>query len=161
MTVNVRKKSNDALKRKLEEGLKTLQTKEVKVGWFGTGDKYGKDAWKAYSNEFGTITTRKENGETFQNPPRPFIFRKLKNRFSSFKKYSILGKTKALGLLKNLGRIMVENIQQSIDEVNTPPLSGTTLWYRRKHGNSSEKPLIDTGNMRKNVKVKIGERNAE
>lgn len=156
MTVKVKRKSNDALKRKLEEGLKTLQTKEVKVGWFNK-----KDAWKAYSNEFGTITTRKENGETFQNHPRPFIFRKLKNRFSSFKKYSILGKTKALGLLRNLGRIMVENIQQSIDEVNTPPLSDTSLRYRRKHGNSSEKPLIDTGNMRKNVKAKIGERNAE
>jgi hypothetical protein len=42
---------------------------------------------------------------------------------------------------------MQGDIRQTITEITTPPLSEFTLEQRLERGNSSEKPLNDTGYM--------------
>lgn len=140
----------------------------TKVGWFGTSSKAkeigeykervkGKkiyDAYKAQANEFGAPST---NGT--KRPARPFIFQDqnksvigLRDSLQKNKKWS---KRNIKDGFKSLGDAGKIQIQKNIDNVFTPPLSKTTITLREMHKNKSQKPLIDTGSMRKNVKGKV------
>jgi hypothetical protein len=135
-------------KRFLKE-LEKLKGCEVVVG-FQHGenqDDKGVDiADIALFNEFGTANT----------PPRPFFresVRVINQKLPQFWKgefTKILEGSKAEDSMKNLGVLAKAVIQQTISEGKFEPNSPATI---KKKG--SDKPLIDTGQMRQSVSFTV------
>lgn len=101
--------------------------------------------------EFGTKTI----------PPRPFI----RPTLDSFKKIWAAKVVKGLKRHKtdsgvvtvwgDVGKSIVRCLRTAIDKVNDPPLSVKTIARRRKKGNYSIKPLVDTGTMRDELAYQV------
>jgi len=62
-------------------------------------------------------------------------------------------------LQKAVGEIMVEEIREAIDRQDFEPLTEATLELRRSKGNYSDKILVETGQMYKDVEWKAGDAN--
>lgn len=129
----------------------------AKVGW---DDPI--NASKAYVNERGGISSSGDR----EVPPRPFIHPAIVKTVdggaasTAFKRAFNQGD--ADGAYRNVGNILKENIQASIDAVRSPKLAQKTIIERLKKGPNHyvagvDKPLIETGEMRESVKVKIEE----
>lgn len=110
------------------------------------------------------VAMKQEYG-TPRIPPRPFIrptvtsrgkhwFRKVRDGYAFAKKDT---EGKLTDTFENLGKAVVVNIQQAIDKVTTPPLSEYTIMKRKKRGNNSTKPLVDTRKMRDSLSYRVGE----
>ena len=65
------------------------------------------------------------------------------------------GKSKQTGqdILADVAADLAEEVQNEIDGNVQPELAASTLAARRRRGNSSERTLVDTDEMRKSIKV--------
>lgn len=135
--------------KKLQEMLKVLAEKEVRVG-FQAGKATEEDgtdicdiaAW----NELGTVHI----------PARPFLRQSVDdnvskiNSFMQSKKKDLVRGVSAEQVLKEIGIFQKDLIQEKITEGNFTPNAESTV---KKKGSS--KPLIDTGRMRQSVNYEI------
>ena len=135
--------------KKLQEMLKVLAEKEVRVG-FQAGKATEEDgtdicdiaAW----NELGTVHI----------PARPFLRQSVDdnvskiNSFLQSKKKDLMRGVSAEQVLKEIGIFQKDLIQEKITEGNFTPNAESTV---KKKGSS--KPLIDTGRMRQSVNYEI------
>ena len=144
--------------------LKEMKTMYVKVG-FPSGKEPGEPtkgsesesktmadiALIAATQEFGT--TRAGRGNSVTIPSRPFMrpalvtnkekLAKLQKKLSS---EIMSGERTVENGLELIGEFMVSKIKRAINDVETPPLAMSTI-----KGKGSEKPLINTGQMRNSV----------
>ena len=119
----------------------------VEIGWPADGSTYPDGtliAAVAALNEFGHGTT----------PPRPFFRNMIAAHSSEWPeaigatlKTTDYDAAKTLGLT---GQAITNQLQQSINDFTSPPLSSRTV--ERK---GSDKPLIDSGDMFKEVKFVV------
>ena len=123
----------------------------LKVGFIGTKQHKGTDltvAAIAVINEFGS--------QKKKIPSRPFFQNTLTKNdnykaFISEMAFEFMNKNKSMvSLLKVLGMKIQGDIQQEITELRKPPNSKATIEKKK-----SSNPLIDTGEMRRNVTYKI------
>lgn len=129
-----------------------LNATEVKIG-FINGDVYSDGtsvAEVAYKNEYGVP----ENNQ----PPRPFFRTAINSHKDEW--VDAISRGLASGLdaretLEAVGAVVQGDIQTSISELMDPELSEVTLEIRRSKGNSSTKPLVDTGTMIESVNYEV------
>ncbi len=132
----------DKLERHLAELEKTLTDKKATVGWFPSAvyPSGVSVALVAAKNEFGDRIT----------PSRPFIRPTIsdkKNEWSKILGHSIRQGRTGEESLELVALKMQGDINNAIIEVTEPELAESTLAARKKRGNSSDKPLNDTGYM--------------
>ena len=135
--------------KKLQEMLKVLAEKEVRVG-FQAGKATEEDGTDicdiAVWNELGTVHI----------PARPFLRQSVDdnvskiNSFLQSKKKDLVRGVSAEQVLKEIGIFQKDLIQEKITEGNFAPNAESTV---KKKGSS--KPLIDTGRMRQSVNYEI------
>lgn len=139
---------NPKIKEEIEKKLNLpLDVKDatLEVGFFENA-KYPNGeqvAQVASKNEFGTPRI----------PPRPFFRNAIKknaNKWGEVFKREASNKAPILAL-GTLGEVIRSDIVQSINQLNTPPNSPSTI---EKKGSS--KPLVDTGKMRASVNFRLG-----
>ena len=119
--------------------------KSLEVGFFETA-KYDDGTYVAqvaYFNEFGTLKI----------PMRPFFRNAInsnnKKWFSSLKQ--LMQKNQNLELSLNMvGELAKGDIIRSINSMNTPANSQSTIKYKK-----SSKPLVDTGLLRSSVTYRV------
>lgn len=106
----------------------------------------------ALAQEFGTPKI----------PPRPWIRPTLdsrKGRWARAVATALKGAAKSEAGLRSMwqdrGREIVESLRHGIDKANNPPLSAHTIARRMARGNSSVKPLVDTGKMRNGLSFRV------
>ena len=117
----------------------------------------------AYINEFGT----KGTGETSSDfgadiPPRPFMrpaFRTSKKVMKAFiylktKEGLRNGKIDLEKIFTDSSIWLVGDIRSKIQKLRSPKLAPYTIEKRRKRGNKSRKPLIDTGQMINSIETR-------
>lgn len=87
-------------------------------------------------------------------PPRPFMQPTVKEEKDKWTKeiaagaaLVALGKTTAFDVLNAVGFQAANDMKAKIATIYTPPLAESTLAARRRRGNTSTKPLNDTGTM--------------
>ena len=143
-----------AAKKFLNQIIKQLDSKNVKVGWFPSA-KYpdGKPvAQVAYTNEFGDVNKH--------IPPRPFMRPTIREKRSTWNhvleknlKRVLLGEIDLEIALKLLGEEASGDVKDTIASIWSPPLAERTKQERlkklknKKETKSLYKPLIDTGIM--------------
>lgn len=159
------------MSKNLETALKNLNNKVAKVGWFEKS-KYEDNtpvAQVAYSNEMGN--------PSHHVPARPFIKPTINRQENYWKQQAFLGAKKIIkgsgtvdDLLESIGQNAKSEIQKTISQIWSPPLSPSTIQQRiDRYSNdiglsqstrksrqrklkkfipkSLYKPLIDTGLM--------------
>lgn len=140
--------------KKLFKELKELSEMQVRVGFQrgkkhkGKGKRAGADLVDiALYNELGTDTI----------PSRPFLAQTVAQQGDAIKKASAEwimqvaeGKLSRMQALKNIGVLVKGAIQHQMAEGEFAPNTPSTI---RKKG--SDKPLIDTGQLRQGVSYKI------
>lgn len=101
-------------------------------------------------------------------PPRPFMqptVRAKKDYWTKVLANEIpkvaLGKETAFDALDLVGKVAAADIQETITKIHNPALSVNTLAARRSRGNSSTKPLVDTGYMLASVTNSVAAENSE
>lgn len=127
------------------DAMKALNTKVIAVGLFaGVGDSVLK---KAIYNEFGTknIPERSFLRSTFNKE-----YKKVAGRFTQIVKGINKKDYRVQSKLKLIGVEQVEQVQQTITDIKTPPNAESTI--RRK---GSSNPLIDTGEMRSKISSEV------
>lgn len=139
--------------------LKEIDGKILSVG-FINGERYPDDefgeeglpvASVAYIQEFGiNLPVRAFMRPTIENNENNFA-----NRMSSGIQQMIEGDKKYDNVLKTLGEYAKTRVIHSIESVYNPPLAKITIELRRKRGNYSTKPLIDTELMINSVDYEI------
>ncbi len=94
-------------------------------------------------------------------PPRPFIRPTLDEHKKDWADAVVKGLKRSeseAGIIhswENVGNEIVKELKEAIDRVDTPPLSARTIAHRLKRGNTSDKPLYDTGKMRNELGYKV------
>lgn len=139
-------KGGDKLKAKLEEIARSMGGGSVRVGFLEDA-KYPDGtpvAAVAFWNEFGKVG----------QPPRPF-FRQMIAKESGDWADVMASQAKATDfngpvVLGRMGELIKGQLQQSINEFESPALSPKTI---AKKG--FEKPLIDTGHMLNSVAYEV------
>jgi len=126
--------------------VKELQSQEGRVGWFSSA-KYEDGtpvAEIAAQNEFGNASKK--------IPPRPTIRPAIIENKSKWEQMAALGANAILAGKSTAKTVMTavtldaENaISKNIATITEPKLAPYTLERRRAKGNSSTKPLVDTG----------------
>lgn len=141
---------------------KGIKNATLQIGWF--------DA--KYNDENETpvykIAMIQEFGAPEKNiPPRPFLrpakmkhAQEWKEYFQKGIKNIYKGTKREEEILEELGDRIIADIRASILEVYNPPLKEETLKRRKRRGNFSQKPLIDTKRMFDTLekKIKMGEK---
>lgn len=148
--------------------LKDVESMEVQVGWFGGGDREGRNnPTIAYINEVGSYVAGNGSLSTDCDkliPPRPFIRpsiqengEKIANKFAKNVKQSmkdldpeILSKA-----FVKVGKEIKEAIQHQMETGNFTPISAYTQQMRFEEGRSHLEPLIDTGELYSSIEYKI------
>lgn len=143
----------------IEQALKDLESKSLKVGWFDTA-KYEDGtpvAYVATIQEFGY----QEGGI----PARPFVRPTVRDKQAEWQqmlakgaKQVVEGNLTVAQMLDAFGASAVGDIQQAIAAVTAPALKDSTIRARksrRKSAGVSTKPLIDTGLMFESVSRKV------
>lgn len=135
--------------KKLLQELKALASKQVTVG-FKAGEVFDADgmdvAKKAAINEYGTDTI----------PARPFMRQTIENHVDELTKYcqsmakSVKNRGSADEVLQGIGEHLVKMVRDEIENGEFEPNAPSTI--RRK---GSDKPLIDTGQMKDAVRYFI------
>ena len=92
-------------------------------------------------------------------PPRPFFrptIEKKQQYWINVIKAALPnvtnGSASAFDVLDHVGRVASLDIQETIAGIYSPPLSERTLAARRAKGNTSDKPLNDTGLMQASIR---------
>lgn len=151
MTVKVTKdRVGDILR-----SVRALTEKEVLIGIPST--TAGRDDTPINNAEIGYLM---ETGSPAQNiPPRPFLVPGVESARAKFIPHmkqagisALEGKAGDVDRgFEGAGMIAASSVQQKITEGPFTPLSSVTLAKRRAKGRTSEKPLIDTGQLRRSV----------
>lgn len=136
---------------RLQVILKDMDGVRGKVGWFESA-RYPNGtpvAMVAAIHEFGAPSK--------SIPPRPFMRPTIKRCRAAWaaiaeqgSKAVLAGTTTMEAVMTGIGLNATGEIQRSITEVVSPPLSPSTVrarGRRRSSGNATAKPLIDTGHM--------------
>lgn len=135
--------------------------KQLKVGFFGEDkEENGESVAKVARRQENGAIIKGFNGNDVLVPARPFMrpcalenAGKWKELFADLIRKHGLSNLQIV--FEELSKVVEQDIKDSINSVYEPPLSKRTLRNRRKHGNTSDKPLIDTGTMINSVKGKI------
>lgn len=136
------------------KGIENLKDAKLMVGWF-EDTKYTDGTHVADVAEW-----QEYGGEEFDvmYPPRPFMRpaeeKNLQKWINIVEKQLEQGKTTKQAF-NVLGDVVKGDIQKEIIAVMSPALAERTLKARRKRGNKSEKPLVDTGVMLHSVGKKV------
>lgn len=128
--------------------LKTLDKKQLKVGWI-------KDVRYENGTSVAQVAQVHEFGNMAKNiAPRPFmrptVFENENEWKQNLKDGSnavLAEKTTIQNLFTVFGEKVAGQIKKKIESIFSPPLSPKTLAARRAKGNFSDKPLIDTSLM--------------
>ena len=133
----------------LEKYLKKLEAtlikKKVKVGWFSSS------VYPQTGESVASVALTQEYGETAKRiPPRPFMRPTIDSKKNAWANQ--IGNMYKNGAsidsaLETTALTMEGDIRSAIIAVKTPVLSKRTIADRLARGNSSEKPLNDTGYM--------------
>lgn len=157
VTVRIKRKGDFS---KLGRKIMTAITgpKHVKVG-FVAGEADQHNINKAFYNEFGTKGGASGGGWGGPVPERPFIRLGVKKTKEAMKsqvkpaaKGILTGRSTMRQALSKLGIMGQRDIRDSIVELSSPPNSPVTIALK-----GSSNPLVDTGEMGKNVSWKIDE----
>ncbi|HGH5415686.1 TPA: hypothetical protein ACJI3M_003295 [Citrobacter freundii] len=141
----------DSIEDFLNNVASQLDSKQLKVG-FIDGATYPDGtpvAMVAATNEYG----RPENNQ----PPRPFFRNAIvehENEWTDAIARGIRAGHPVDQVLEVVGAQIQGDVQESIAQLMTPPLAASTIAARKRKGNNSTKPLVDT-------KVMIGDVNYE
>ena len=149
----IRKSNKDVIKN-----LKKLKNYKLTVGWFDAQYEDGTPVQQvAMIQEFGSP----EKGI----PPRPFMrvakmehAKDWKEQMAKSMRGVHKGRKTEEQALDDLGDTIVKDVRQAIMDVYFPPLKEATLKARRRKGNYSEKPLIDTKKMFDSLKYEYKEK---
>ena len=149
----IRKSNKDVIKN-----LKKLKNYKLTVGWFDSKYENGTPVQQvAMIQEFGSPEKN--------IPPRPFMRvakmeheKEWKEQMAKSMKGVHKGRKTEKQALDELGETVVKDIRQAIMDVYFPPLKDPTLKARRRKGNYSEKPLIDTQKMFDSLKYEYKEK---
>ena len=130
--------------------------RRVKVGFVAGASAQG-SIQKAVWNEFGTRGGRSGGGWGGPIPERPFMRNAMRNNSQKYRNALrnsaakiMRGKTTTDVVLAKLGNLAQDDIKASITSLSSPPNSPVTI--ARK---GSSNPLIDTGEMRGDVRYKV------
>ena len=131
----------------LDKFIRDMNGAEVEAGWFD--DTYEK------GQLIGFIAYIQEHGSVKKNiPPRPFMRPAASENEIKWSDIIVEVAEKVLSgellmgeALDILGLEVSIDIQEAIEDVLSPKLADATLDNRKRRGNDSEKPLIDTGKM--------------
>jgi len=146
--VGVRVEDNDLGYKKILESFKKLDGTNVDIGFYGDGnDPETNMAERAAVNEYGTNHI----------PSRPFNRQAFDNNLPNLKRYIgglygrlIHRRTTPKRMFVQLGEWYKGKLQEEITSGNFVPNSPNTVAQK-----GSSRPLIDEGEMRRDVKVKI------
>lgn len=129
----------------LVEAMRALSSQRVKVGVLGAAGS--ENVVKAVANEFGTadIPERSFLRATF-NAQRAAYVNALRRAVDAIVMRRMTPQ-QALGLL---GVRVVADVQQTITEIDTPPLAPSTVAAK-----GSTQPLIDTGRLRASIAFEV------
>ena len=135
-------KSKDVFKN-----LKKIENATLRIGWF--------DAKYEDGTPVSLVAMVQEFGAPEKNiPPRPFMrpakmehAQEWKDQFAKAAKNLHKGRKSEEDIMNELGDQIISDIRQAIMDVHFPPLKEETLKARRRKGNYSDKPLIDTQRM--------------
>jgi len=138
--------------------LKNLKEFSLSIGWF--------DAKYENGTPVAQVAMIQEFGLPEKNiPPRPFMrIAKLDHgnewdrQMADDMKLVHKGRATQEGVLNELGKTIIRDIKQAIMNVVYPPLKEETLKNRRRKGNYSDKPLIDTKRMFDSLTFKVEEK---
>lgn len=111
--------------------------------------------------EFGTIKNIDGAAGAVIIPPRPFLRPAVDENSMKWRSIVDRGIRDGVNLLEianKVGSVAVEDILASLIAVEDPPLSPKTLEARKRHGNDSNKPLIDTGQLFDQVTARVKRR---
>lgn len=134
-----------AVKARLEQAMRDLDTIEARIGWFGSS-KYPDGTPVAY------VASIQEHGAASQGiPPRPFFAPTVAERTPQWKQLMAQG-VKAIGagnqtaetVMDAMGLQAAGDVRVTISQIQSPPLAAATLAARKRAGNGSRKPLVDT-----------------
>lgn len=139
----------------------------VGVGWWG--DQIHKDSGTplssiAYAQEYGGIASGEgADGEELMIPPRPFRAPTIKRRKKAWanqiakgiKREIRTGEGDLLDVLRMTAEGAEDDLIKTIESIFSPPLARMTIQIRRRNGNFSTKPLIDTGQFVNSVEARI------
>lgn len=109
----------------------------------------------------GAVARTQEFG-TPKIPPRPWIRPTLDAKKGLWAQAIAAGLKASAGDEAEIRRMwdarggeIVACLRDGIDKANTPPLSAYTIARRQARGNSSTKPLVDTGAMRDKLSFRV------
>lgn len=166
--VQIKRETTDAGRkfRAAFENMAKQETRElVGVGWWGdqTHNLTGASLSSiAYLQEYGGITVDEEGEKAFI-PPRPFLsptYHSKRNEWAKKMASGIRDEIKSgegdsIKAIKKVAEDAKSDIVQKIESIHNPPLAPLTIHLRKKRGNHSRKPLIDTGQFVKSVEARI------
>ena len=152
----VRRVPNVAVQDALKE-LVRMKENKGKVGWLESNTyKDGTSvAYVAIIQEMGSP----KNGI----PPRPFFRPTIaaksntwKNQFKSGCKAILAGNETASTVMEKVVQGAAGEIKRTISKIQAPALSVATIRAREAKGNTSKKPLVDTGLMLQTLTYSVG-----
>lgn len=156
MTASLDIKINDKLVKELARTLIGTPSINLKVGFFG-GKKEKQKEGKKNPPTIAAIARANEFGVPERNiPARPFMQQNLEAH-GFYKRHLairlgrvIRGQRSLEGQLHALGETMASDVRKTITEGNFAANAPSTIAKK-----DSDKPLIDLGDMRKNVSYRI------
>ena len=143
MTLQVVRKPGDS--DRIRQALRELERTQTKVGWFESA-KYVDGTPVAY------VATIQEFGYAAGGlPPRPFFRPTIVSEQAAWRtliaqasKGVVTGKRTSFQAMELIGLQAAGDVRKTISQIITPALSPSTIAARKKRGNSSTKPLVDT-----------------
>jgi hypothetical protein len=152
----VRREPNVVVQEALKE-LARMKENKGKVGWLESNNYPDGTsvAYVALIQEMGSP----KNGI----PPRPFFRPTIaaksntwKNQFKSGARAILAGNETASTVMEKVVSGATGEIRKTISQLKTPELSLATIQRRQSRGNTSAKPLIDTGLMLQTLTYSVG-----
>lgn len=142
---------------RLQKSIADIQTKRAAVGFFDTAHYTDGTpvAYVAVIQEFG-------HGKI---PPRSFMRSTISEQREAWQKTLAQGASRVLAdkltveqMLEAFGMMAAGQIKKKIAAIMSPGLNPATLAARERRGNTSTKPLVDTGTLISSVSSKVESR---
>lgn len=107
------------------------------------------------------VAAKDEYGDPANNQePRPYFRNAISAHEAEWTEAIERGISKGIPaeqVLASVGEVIVGDIVQSISTLMDPPLRQSTIAARKRRGNDSTKPLVDTKVMIRDVHYEVGE----
>lgn len=141
---------------RLQKSIADMQTKRAAVGFFDTAHYTDGTpvAQVAIAQEFGII-----------DPPRSFMRSTISEQKAAWQatlaqgsKRVMADKMTAEQMLEAFGMMAAGQIKEKIAAIMSPGLNPATLAARERRGNTSTKPLVETGTLISSVSSKVESR---